>query len=124
MEITTAIAMVSVLAFIAALNILPGQYKARRAMASQDVAILSEALEAYKSSNMHYPSTTEGLAILEDSYALRNDPWGNAYQYTYLERTGQFNVYSFGNDGKAGGTGKAQDISFTTPLQEALNSSE
>ncbi|PHS29350.1 MAG: type II secretion system protein GspG [Robiginitomaculum sp.] len=122
MEITTAIAMVSVLALIAALNILPGQYKARRAMVSQDIVILSEALEAYKLSNTRYPSTVEGLAVLESAFAHRNDPWGNAYQYFYAERTGQFNVYSFGNDGKVGGVGKAQDISIPTPMQEALNS--
>ncbi|MDQ7018778.1 MAG: type II secretion system protein GspG [Robiginitomaculum sp.] len=124
MEIITAIAMVSVLAFIAALNILPGQYKARRAMALQDVSILSEAIEAYKVSNTHYPSMEEGLTVLENALADKSDPWGNAYQYFYSARTGQFNVYSFGNDGKAGGIGKAQDIGMPPPTQEALNNSK
>jgi general secretion pathway protein G len=124
MEIATAIAMVSVLAFIAALNILPGQYKARLAMANQDVTTLSEAIEAYKIVNSSYPSMVEGLAVLESALAHKNDPWGNAYQYFYSARTGRYNVYSFGNDGKAGGAGKAKDIGMPTPMQEALNSSK
>jgi len=110
--------MASVLAFIAALNILPGQYKARQAMVSQDIAILREALGAYKSSNRRYPSSAEGLAVLKAPFAHKSDPWGHAYQYLYSERTGRFNVYSFGNDGKVGGTGKAQDIGISTPMQE------
>ncbi len=117
MEIITAVAMVSVLAFIAALNILPGQYKARLARVSQDVSILNKAIEDYKASHLRYPSTEEGLAALKNADTFKNDPWGHAYQYFYSARTGQFNVYSFGNDGKIGGTGKARDISLLPPTQ-------
>ena len=44
------------------------------------------------------------------------DPWGHAYQYAVPGADSQpFALYSFGADGRAGGTGDAADIGFLPP---------
>lgn len=88
---------------------------------------ISSGLDLYKLDNTNYPSTEQGLEALvtrpsgspeaknwrEDGYLPRIplDPWGNQYQYTSEGTEGPFNLYSFGPDGKKGGTGKDADIS-------------
>jgi general secretion pathway protein G len=41
---------------------------------------------------------------------LPDDPWGKAYQYAAPGRSGDFDVYSLGADGKVGGEGHDADI--------------
>jgi len=41
---------------------------------------------------------------------LRNDPWGRAYQYLNPGLRGEIDVFSFGADGKPGGTGHDADV--------------
>jgi general secretion pathway protein G len=44
------------------------------------------------------------------------DPWGHAYQYAVPGADSQpFALYSFGADGRTGGTGDAADIGFLPP---------
>jgi general secretion pathway protein G len=38
------------------------------------------------------------------------DPWGRPYQYSSPGRNGPYDLFSFGKDGRAGGTGDAVDI--------------
>ena len=38
------------------------------------------------------------------------DPWGQAYQYKSPGEHGEFDLMSFGKDGRAGGTGEDADI--------------
>ena len=38
------------------------------------------------------------------------DPWGREYVYVYPGEHGDFDIYSFGADGQAGGEGKNADI--------------
>ena len=42
--------------------------------------------------------------------SLPKDPWGNIYQYSSPGTHGEIDVYSFGADGKLGGTGLDADI--------------
>jgi general secretion pathway protein G len=45
------------------------------------------------------------------SKGIPPDPWGNAYLYRIPGANGaEYDLYSFGNDGKAGGSGEAADI--------------
>ena len=41
---------------------------------------------------------------------LRNDPWGRPYQYLNPGLKGEIDVWSFGADGQAGGSGADADV--------------
>jgi general secretion pathway protein G len=90
------------------------------------VATLSQALKLYRLDNNHYPSQTQGLQALLSKPSgepvpgnwkpggyierLPKDPWGNAYQYSQPGLKGEFDLFSFGADGKAGGEGNNKDV--------------
>jgi general secretion pathway protein G len=93
-----------------------------RAAQAQIVA-LRNALDTYRLDVGQYPSTEQGLAALlarpqgatrwAGPYlqkAAPPDPWGRAYQYRAPGEHGDFDLYSFGRDGQAGGSGEAADI--------------
>jgi len=84
---------------------------------------LEKALDAYRLDVGHYPSTEEGLAALQVQPAnethwsgpylkktVPNDPWGHPYQYKQPGEHGEYDLMSFGKDGKPGGTGEDEDI--------------
>lgn len=84
---------------------------------------LEKALDAYRIDIGHYPSTEEGLAALQVppadephwsgpylKKAVPNDPWGHPYQYKQPGDHGEYDLMSFGKDGKAGGTGEDEDL--------------
>ena len=41
---------------------------------------------------------------------LQTDPWGNPYQYLYPGELGEFDIFTLGQDGRAGGEGLDADI--------------
>jgi general secretion pathway protein G len=84
---------------------------------------LEKALEQYRIDTGRFPSTEQGLAALfakpnnEPKWAgpyLRKlpppDAWGNAYQYKHPGEHGEFDLFSFGKDGRSGGSGEDADI--------------
>ncbi len=84
---------------------------------------IQKALEQYRIDNGHYPSSEQGLPALDKAPAnepnwsgpymakrLPPDPWGKPYQYRNPGRNGDFDLYSFGKDGREGGEGEAADI--------------
>ena len=84
---------------------------------------LSKALDQYRLDNGHYPSTENGLAALNTApgdepkwkgpYLQKkapNDPWGKPYQYQFPGEHGEYDLWSFGNDGTAGGIDEAADV--------------
>ena len=84
---------------------------------------IQKALEQYRIDNGHYPSSEQGLSALDKAPAnepnwsgpymakrLPPDPWGKPYQYRNPGRNGDFDLYSFGKDGREGGEGEAADI--------------
>jgi general secretion pathway protein G len=100
--------------------------------AQTQVKMLKGALETMRLDIGTFPSTEDGLAMLNDppkdeklrakwkgpylDEALPNDPWGNPYQYSVPGSNGQpFALYSFGADGKKGGEGNDADIGMLPP---------
>jgi general secretion pathway protein G len=95
--------------------------------AMSDIRAIEAALNLFSADIGRYPKTKEGLAVLiEPSTDLLNsgnykdggyldrlpsDPWGNEYQYQYkgVHNITSFDVWTFGSDGKAGGSGSAED---------------
>jgi general secretion pathway protein G len=84
---------------------------------------LQKALDQYRLDVGHYPSTEQGLAVLntkpsdEPKWAgpylaktLPKDPWGNDYQYRSPGEHGEYDLLSFGKDGRPGGEGEDADL--------------
>jgi general secretion pathway protein G len=84
---------------------------------------LEKALDQYRLDNGHYPAAELGLAALVtrppneprwDGPYLRKsvppDPWGNPYVYRIPGEHGEFDLLSYGKDGRPGGTDEAADI--------------
>ena len=101
--------------------------KAKVQTAETQVKMLKGTLETMRLDIGRYPTQEEGLKLLvqqptdsklvqrwkgpylEDG--LPEDPWGNAYQYSPQPTgTHSFVLYSYGADGKDGGTGYDADL--------------
>ena len=95
--------------------------------AQADISVLEQAIETYRLDNLSFPTDQQGLQALvslpaglaqperyrQGGYVRRlpEDPWGNPYQYRRESaRGGQFDVWSFGADGKEGGDGNDADL--------------
>jgi general secretion pathway protein G len=93
--------------------------------AKADISVIVSALKLYKLDNQRYPTTEQGLQALftkptigpnatewKGPYIdkIPTDPWGNSYHYQSPGTHGEIDVFSFGADGKSGGTGDDADI--------------
>lgn len=125
-ELMIVIVIIGLLATVVAINVLPSRDKAMVEKARADVALLEQALEAYRLDNLTYPSTDQGLQALvapptglarperyrEGGYVKRlpADPWGNPYQYRQPGTRGSVDVWSYGADGREGGEKNDADL--------------
>jgi general secretion pathway protein G len=95
------------------------EVKAARAQ----IKALEDALDQYRLDVGQYPDSEQGLAALNvappDSTrwqgpylrkAVPLDPWGRPYQYASPGEHGEFDLWSFGRDGRPGGDGDDADI--------------
>ena len=84
---------------------------------------LEKALDQYRLDTRRYPTLEQGLDALivrpgnEPNWngpylkkAVPADPWGHAYVYRTPGRNGDFDLISYGRDGKPGGTGEDADL--------------
>lgn len=91
--------------------------RAKRQRARSDVATYAGAVDSFYLAKGDYPPTRSGLGVLVPEFikTLRNDPWGNPYQYLRPGRTGAFEIISYGADAREGGTGANADVSNEDP---------
>jgi general secretion pathway protein G len=98
--------------------------KSEIATAKAQIDALEKALDQYRLDTGHYPSTELGLKALVDrpqnepkwngpylKKAVPLDPWSKPYGYKQPGERGDFDLVSFGRDGKPGGAGEDADIS-------------
>lgn len=125
-EIMVVVVIMGVLAALVVPRLMGRADDARILAAKQDIATLMQALKLYRLDNQRYPTNEQGLQALVTRPSggptppnwkaggyldrLNKDPWGNSYQYQSPGSRGEVDVYSFGADGKAGGTGNDADI--------------
>jgi len=98
---------------------------AKVSMAKSHIAEFESAISRFYIHLDRYPTAEEGLGVLVEAPAedadkwrgpyiskLRDDPWGNPYQYRSpaTKGNGEFDIWSFGKDGADGGEGPAADI--------------
>jgi general secretion pathway protein G len=113
-ELMVVIVIIGLLATVVIINVLPATDKAAVTKAKADVATLEQGVEMYRLNKLRYPSGSEGLqSVTAEGYVKRlpKDPWGNAYHYAQPGKDGrQFDIYSYGADGREGGEGQDADI--------------
>lgn len=125
-EIMVVVVIMGVLAALVVPRLMGRADDARILAAKQDIATLMQSLKLYRLDNQRYPTTEQGLQSLvtrptiaplpanwkTGGYLdrLNKDPWGNAYLYLAPGLHGEVDVFSYGADGKPGGTGVDADI--------------
>ena len=91
--------------------------------AEAQVSALSKALDMYRLDNGHYPSEEAGLEALNsnpnNSAKWRGpylegdvpvDPWDKPYVYRFPGEKKEFDLFSYGRDGRPGGNEDNADI--------------
>ena len=124
-ELMVVIVIIGLLATIVVINVLPSGDKAKQVRAKADISTIEGALETYRLQLDRYPTTAQGLQALKTApqgvdaaryqsggyiKKLENDPWGTPYLYASPGQHGEFDLWSYGRDGKEGGQGPDADI--------------
>lgn len=125
-EIMVVMVILGLLVAVVAPNILGRGEEARIGVAKTQIRNISNALDLYKLDNFNYPSTDQGLEALvsqpSGSPEAKNwnkngylpsvpvDPWKTEYQYVSPGSQGPYDLYSFGPDGREGGSDGGEDI--------------
>jgi general secretion pathway protein G len=97
--------------------------KSQTKVAAAQIDALEKALEQFRLDVDRFPTTEEGLAALQKApadapgwlgpylkKAVPNDPWGRPFVYQSPGDHGDIDLYTYGKDGKPGGTGVDADI--------------
>src|SRR6202043_3165224 len=122
--------ILAVLGALVVPNILGKVDTARVTAAKTDIRSIGTALDLYRLDNFKYPTTEQGLQALVKQPAdatitnyraggylasLPKDPWNNTYQYASPGPDGRdYDIITYGRDGKPGGEGYDADISVAT----------
>ena len=125
-ELMVVIIILGILAGLIIPRIMEDPEKAKVVKAKLQIEGFSAALKRYKLDNGDYPSTDQGMQALvekpsvgkipgrypEKGYLPKvpKDPWGNDYVYVCPGEHGDFDIISYGGDGKEGGEGKDADV--------------
>jgi general secretion pathway protein G len=128
-EIMVVVIILGILAATIIPQFMGTTQDAKVSAAKSQVAELESALERFYIHMDRYPTAEEGLKVLVDPPAgaeagadskwrgpyikqLRNDPWGNPYQYSFpgTHHPTSFDLWSRGADGADGGEGPNADI--------------
>ena len=111
-EIMVVVVIIGILASFIMPKIMDKPGESRIAKAQHDIQSIGSALDLYKLKAFNYPTTDEGLQALvgQQLDKLPQDPWGREYFYLSPGQHGDYDLYSYGADGKQGGEGENADI--------------
>ncbi|NHK29074.1 type II secretion system major pseudopilin GspG [Parvularcula flava] len=125
-ELMVVIVILGLLTTIIVINVIPAGDQAAVQKARTDISVLENALEQYRLNMMSYPTTEQGLEALVElpngvarpemyrpgGYIknLPTDPWGNEYVYQRPGTNSEYDIFSYGADGREGGEGTDADI--------------
>lgn len=127
LELLVVVAIIGLLAAYVGPRYFSQIGRSEQAVAKAQIEGFGRAMNAYRIDVGAFPSAEEGLSALvarpsgatganrwRGPYlekAVPKDPWGNAYVYRPLSgETEDFEVLSYGKDGRPGGEGEAADI--------------
>jgi general secretion pathway protein G len=111
-EIMVVVVILGILAAVVVPQVMDRPDTARLTKAKQDIRAIESALNLYKLDKFNYPTTEEGLEILQPKYLdrLPKDPWGNVYLYLSPGERGAVDIFTYGADGKKDGEGMNSDL--------------
>ncbi len=128
MEILVVMVIIGILAALIAPRLMNKLDDAKVTDAAIQIKNLETALKLFKMDNGFYPSTEQGLTALIsppvigqipdnfkpggylDKRSLSPDPWGNEFVYISPGMQGDYDIISYGADGKPGGEKYNADI--------------
>jgi general secretion pathway protein G len=97
--------------------------KSQTKLAAAQIDALEKALEQFRLDVDRFPTTEEGLAALQQAppnapgwqgpylkKAVPLDPWGRPFVYLEPGEHGEMDLYTYGKDGRPGGTGADADV--------------
>ena len=127
LELLVVIVIIGLLAGYVAPRYFAQVGKSEVQVTRAQIDALEKSLDKYRLDTRHYPSAEQGLAALvvrpsdEPGWsgpylkkAVPNDPWGRPYVYRMPGQKAEFDLFSYGRDGKPGGTGDDADIGTGT----------
>lgn len=124
LELLVVLAILALLAAIVGPQVLKYLGSSRSETAQIQVKNITASLQLFRLDTGHYPTPAEGLTALvtappsiadwngpylPDAKAI-TDPWGKPYQLRVPGQHGEADVFTYGSDGVAGGTGEAKDV--------------
>lgn len=96
---------------------------AKTGTARSQIELLGTALDAYRLDNGAYPTTAQGLNALREAVQgqetwegpylpkpVPDDPWNRPYIYKSPGDHGDYDLYTYGRDGQAGGEDEDEDV--------------
>jgi len=112
LELLVVIVIIGLLAGYVAPRYFSQVGKSEVQVARAQIDALEKAVDQYRLDNRRYPTSEEGLAAIQPylKKTLPNDPWGRPYLYRVPGERAEYEVFSYGRDGKPGGTGEDADI--------------
>ncbi len=125
LELLVVVAIIALLASYVGPRYFSQVAKSQRDTARAQLDAFAKALDTYRLDVGTYPPSEFGLRALTERppgaskwngpYLQRGiplDPWDQPYVYASPGRSGEFDLLSFGKDGKPGGSGDDADISW------------
>ena len=125
-EILAVLMIIVSIGYLVGTNVMKKLQQGKQMAAKSQVRLLEQSLADFYRDNDFYPTTDQGLQALTEKPTVgrepRNwsgpyiekgkvplDPWGNEYQYI-CDDGQKYLLFSFGRDGKEGGTDVDEDI--------------
>ena len=121
LELLVVIVIIGLLAGYVAPRYFSQVGKSEIQVARAQIDALEKAVDQYRLDNRRYPTNEEGLAAVQPylKKALPNDPWGRPYLYRTPGEKTDYEVVSYGRDGKPGGSGEDADLGVAQVITKA-----
>jgi general secretion pathway protein G len=123
LELLVVMVIIGLLAGLVAPRYFAQVGKSNTKVARAQINSLEQALEQFRIDVGRFPSTEEGLEALNSppagaegwagpylKKAIPLDPWGKPYLYEQPGTNAEMDLFSYGNDGRPGGTGEGADV--------------
>ncbi|MGH8736401.1 MAG: type II secretion system major pseudopilin GspG [Burkholderiales bacterium] len=123
LELLVVVAIISLLVGYVAPRYFAQVGKSEVTAAKAQIDALGKALDQYRLDTGHYPSTEMGLQALDKQppneprwngpYLRKSvplDPWDHPYVYQSPGAQGDYDLISYGKDGRPGGSGENTDL--------------
>ncbi|WP_455219780.1 type II secretion system major pseudopilin GspG [Kaarinaea lacus] len=123
-ELLVVLVILGMLAGLVGPKVMKYASSSKTDVAKVQLEDLSAGLDLFKLDVGRYPSSNEGLQVLiqdiggiaqwNGPYLRKNklpkDPWGREYVYSFPGKTNDYDLYTYGLDGKLGGDNENRDI--------------